>query len=127
MENKRCGNYIRIYPSQGSSVYEAYFESTRNSNKFLYQCLYGKLLFNEGSDPGKVPKLISQSKSTPRPATEHTKILITSDDALIEYLTRLAALTKSISAESFKQVWKRSILNFLSNPLWKKSIDLRQP
>lgn len=138
LENRRCGNFIRIYPGQGSNVYDGFFESARSMNRFLYQCLYGKMLFGEGSDPGKAPskshtsenlKLLNQSKITSRPATESkaAKTIVTSDDALIEYLRRLALLTKSVPLDSFKQAWKRSILSFLSNPLWRKSLDLKQP
>lgn len=39
-ENNRRGNFIRIYPAEGTNVYDKYFKSVRPYNVFLYKCLY---------------------------------------------------------------------------------------
>jgi hypothetical protein len=39
-ENSRCGNFIRIYPAEGTNIYDKYFKSVRPYNVFLYKCLY---------------------------------------------------------------------------------------
>jgi hypothetical protein len=39
-ENQRKGNYIRIYPSRGSEIYDKFFTGTRPYNRFLFKCLY---------------------------------------------------------------------------------------
>ncbi len=34
-ENYRKGNYVRIYPSQGSDIYDKFFNGPRPYNRFL--------------------------------------------------------------------------------------------
>lgn len=153
-EKKRIRNFIRIYPAQGifliiivigSDVYDQYFESGKTSNRFLYQCLFGKLIFNEGSDPGRIlipPESrensdkqqkslakLGKKQSTEAFSKAKTKeaLLITGDDILIEYVKRLSNLVKLVSATNFKQSWRRGILNFINSGMWKKQIDMNQP
>ncbi len=39
-EYQRKGNFVRLYPSKGSDVYDVYFASARPLNRFLYRVLY---------------------------------------------------------------------------------------
>lgn len=40
-EYSRRGNYVRIYPSKGSDLYDCFFfTGARPMNRFLYKCLY---------------------------------------------------------------------------------------
>ena len=122
-ENKRRGNFIRVYPAQGSYIYDAYFEQSKNTNKFLYQCLYGKSLFTEGSDPGRIVRSrINNSKN----AKTKIGLMIDNSDILIEYMERLATCIKNILPVDFKQEWRRSIINFINNSMWKKPLPLNQ-
>ena len=53
-ENARRGNFIRIYPSRGSDMYDKFFSGPRPYNRFLYKCLYTEEIIpselNEGLD-----------------------------------------------------------------------------
>lgn len=40
IEDQRKGNFIRIYPSRDSDIYDQYFTPPRASNKILYKYLY---------------------------------------------------------------------------------------
>ena len=131
-ENKRCKNFIRIYPAQGSNIYEKYFESSKNSNRLLYQCLYGKYIFNEGGDPRSVlmPKtVVNESKKwAVEPCLkveDNTKndndSVISPDYCLIEYLRRLEELTKTTY---ITEIWKLKVINFLNSYIWKRPLDL---
>ena len=39
-ENSRKGNFVRIYPTKGSDIYDRYFEVQRPFNRYLYKMLY---------------------------------------------------------------------------------------
>ena len=39
-EYYRKGDFIRIYPSKNSDIYDQYFVTSRPSNKFIFRCLY---------------------------------------------------------------------------------------
>lgn len=64
LENQRRGNFLRIYPSRGSEIYDPFFQSPRPYNKVINKVLfsdevvknYGKLsIFSQGNmgDPQK--------------------------------------------------------------------------
>lgn len=40
LEDQRKGNFIRIYPSKNSDIYEQYFTIPRTTNKMLYKYLF---------------------------------------------------------------------------------------
>ena len=52
-ENNRKGNFIRIYPSQGSDFYDQFFEKPRPYNRYVYKMLYSD--YFDSSDTGTVP------------------------------------------------------------------------
>jgi len=43
-EEKRCHNFIRIFPAKGTDIYNAYFSNNRVLNMALYDVLYDKML-----------------------------------------------------------------------------------
>jgi len=57
-ENSRRGNFVRIYPSRGSDIYDKYFSGPRPYNRFLFKCLYTDEIIprelNEGLDTSPV-------------------------------------------------------------------------
>ena len=126
---------------QGSDIYDVYFDSSRESNKFLYQCLYGKLIFNERTEskrcmPSINPMvnfrgLTKESRSAKfrnesKARITKTNLLITIDDIIMEYVKRLIDSIKCIQPELIKPIWRRSILNFINSPMWRKALDLNQ-
>lgn len=40
-EYSRRGNFVRIYPSQESNVYDQYFHHSKGINRYVWKCLYG--------------------------------------------------------------------------------------
>lgn len=44
MENTRKGNFIRIYPSSGSNVYDKLFIQPRPFNRYIYKMIYTEYL-----------------------------------------------------------------------------------
>ncbi len=139
-------NFIRIYPAPGSDIYDNFFESARTTNRFLYQSLFGHLIFNEGSDPGRIPvvpqiepKLPAQqgknsraelaaAKQQQNAAVKPKDILpISSEDILIEYVRRVATCVRCVEAGSFKQTWRHSILGFVASSGWKSPLDMNLP
>ena len=128
-ENKRHRNFIRIYPAQGSIVYDKYFETIKSYNRMLYQCLYGRFLFAEGNEPTKalMPRVISseskneQKRSILRSETEskstNNTSVVTFDDSLTEYLRRLEELIKNIDESNFREIWRHNIIEFLNDSI----------
>jgi hypothetical protein len=54
------------------------------------------------------------------------KLLITGDDILIEYVSRLMIAIKTIKETSLKVAWARAIEKFISHYVWHSS-DTRRP
>jgi hypothetical protein len=44
-EYGRRGNFVRIFPAQGTNKYDKYFKNYRPYNNFLYKCLYTSDIF----------------------------------------------------------------------------------
>ena len=53
------------------------------------------------------------------------KLLITGDDVLIEYVSRLMIAVKSIKENTLKPQWKNSIEKFIKHYVWHSS-DVRR-
>jgi tubulin polyglutamylase TTLL5 len=114
-ESSRIGNFVRIFPSQGCDFYERFFQIKRNSNRTLLGFL-----------------LTQTSEVTPRlegPATvkevdkeslekEKGKLVITGDDILIEYLSRVLHACKSVTQEKMKNEWKVALDKFVNHSAW---------
>ncbi len=42
LEENRIGNFIRIYPTEGSNIYDKFFETPPKLNKIVYNFLFGR-------------------------------------------------------------------------------------
>lgn len=73
-ENSNKGNFLRIYPAEGTNIYDKFFKSPRPYNVFLYKCLYTDEI---------LPKSISNScYSIPASLSpKSNSILVKSDDS----------------------------------------------
>ena len=74
--------------------------------------------------------ILPSKTSTPTPAPPSSKkkdqkIVITGDDVLIEYISRLMHATKAIREDSLKLSWKRALDKFVSHHVWMNT-DLRK-
>lgn len=43
-EDRRKGNFIRVYPQMGCDIYDKYFQQPRPLNRYLYKMLYTEYL-----------------------------------------------------------------------------------
>lgn len=57
-EYTKKGNFVRIYPSKGSDIYDAFFSGPRPFNKLVYKVLYtDEVMRCVQSKPGNDMKL----------------------------------------------------------------------
>lgn len=121
-EASRIGNFVRIFPCKGSDIYDRFFATPRASNKAIYQYLY---LENESEDVFKPPSKIeiqetkSPEKEDKDKEKEKHKIIITGDDILIEYLSRVLHACKSVTSEMMKVEWRTSLEKFVNHYVWQ--------
>jgi tubulin polyglutamylase TTLL5 len=97
-EFMRIKNFVRIYPTEGSQIYDKFFHAPRRINKALIQFLF----------LDSIEKTISP-------------LVITGEDLLIEYLARIYAACK---INPLREPWEASISSFINHDVWKK-IGLR--
>ena len=93
-EASRQGNFIRIYPAEGCEIYDKFFQISRASNKAVFTYLYA-----EKQSPGENLLKINMPESI---ENEKTKLIITGDDILIEYLARVLHACKTVHQEKLK-------------------------
>ena len=100
-ESTRLGNFVRIYPAEGCKAYDKYFAVPRASNKAVFEYLY---LQTETEEEITSPRIDNISlKPVDKDADkEKNKLVITGDDILIEYLSRVLHACKSVTAEFLK-------------------------
>lgn len=64
LENQRRGQFIRIYPSRGSDIYDPFFQHPRPYNKIIQKVLYSdEILKNYGKLAGNTGVGCSQYNS----------------------------------------------------------------
>ena len=131
-EYARLGNFIRIYPCQGCEIYDKYFLTPRVSNKAVFMYLFNELqdgrienLSNnafygtQGTDKeNEIKKNEEEEKLKEKikeKEKEKTKLIITGDDILIEYLSRVLNVCKSITADFIKNDWKLALEKFVNH------------
>ena len=112
-ESKRLGSFVRIYPSKDSNYYDKFFFTPRGSNKTVYYYLFVKPYIEEPPKAIEIPKPVKKE-----PEKEGKKVLITGDDILIEYLSRVLHAARSITVERFRIEWKVAIERFVNHPIW---------
>jgi hypothetical protein len=118
-EESRLGNFVRIFPSEGSEKYEKFFLFKRKSNKALQTFLLTpsspEILPTEEKpqDVEKVEKVNEKESEK-----EKKKLIITGDDLLIEYLSRILHACKSVTLEKVRNEWKLGLEKFVSHSVW---------
>jgi hypothetical protein len=113
-EAKRLGNFVRIYPSEGCQVYDRFFLTPRASNKAVYGFLYLDEYKEEAPRP-----LPPATEPEEKKDLGKQKIIITGDDILIEYLSRVLHAARSITTERLKPEWRVSLDKFVNHSIWQ--------
>jgi tubulin polyglutamylase TTLL5 len=129
---ERRGHFIRIYPAKGTDYYDNFFQPPKMVNKAMY-----KVLFNDATGK-KTPTIenlpaITESKSPNRRFTQKSrqysdekaprpeKIVLTADDILIEYISRIWHAVRSLKEEKLKSNWRRNLERFITHSVWHGS------
>lgn len=146
-EYQRKGHFIRIYPSQGTQNYEQYLSVGRNLARWVHWVLFeggipdydsletnqpNKLIWRRSKVNVSVRKLMSKAVIKRTATSLHTdksfctlpkseKILVTGDDILLEYISRLTSALVSIPEDTLPPMLRKSIEAFISHPVWKDS------
>ena len=135
-ERCRLGNYIWIYPSQGSKVYNYFFINEKPVNTAIYDFLYSdsngvikdinseiisevcsKLLQNKSElkhtydSYFKNPSTIALNKSVPNP---------TITEFMIEYIAQLLIWVQDYDDKNVKTSYKDVVHAFVSHKSWSK-------
>lgn len=148
-EFERRGHYIRIYPAKGTDHYDQFLCDGQPVVKWLYRILFengtvegdnealGELELVRGSlrkakASVSVRKLMSQA-AIKRAVTamcaeksfstlpKSDKIMVTGDDILLEYISRLIKALTEVQESSLTPLLKKSIEAFISHPVWKSN------
>ena len=90
----RTKNFVRIYPCEGCRIYDRFFNVPRKINKALESFLF----------KGQENKEIAQ-------------VVITGEELLIEYLSRIIAVSESVV---FNERWENCINAFVSHEMWRR-------
>ena len=116
-------------------LYDEYFEEPRPSNKQLYRILFGPFIAkirrtfssktentidtinkeSNNENNGNPDK--SKLYSLPKIETDE-KVLISGDDILIYYISRIVLELKTWGESNLKPSWKRSIEKFITHNVW---------
>lgn len=139
-EYDRRGRYLRIYPSQGTDYYDQYFPIVRASNKALYMTMI-RNLFLKGSgffSPRTLSPIMQETSFTSQSFLEDSsrkcsnsleekssceKVVVTGEDALLEYLKRIIKTLRKTDEESVRNIVKRSLCKFITHHYWHKLDD----
>lgn len=114
-ESARIGNFIRIFPVQGCEVYEKLFLIKRKSNQALLA-----FLNTVRNDEPETPNTVVEDEHNKEPSNdEKSKIVVTGDDILIEYLSRVMHAIKSVGPEKVKNEWKAGLESFVHHFVWE--------
>lgn len=121
-ESQRLGNFFRIFPSQGSHVYDKYFLTPRASNKAVYSYLFLNDCVVDVPRPVyksdfELKKEVEKDKEKDK-EKEKAKIVITGDDILIEYLCRILHAGRSLGFERLKIEWRTALDKFVNHSIW---------
>jgi hypothetical protein len=77
-ENSKRGNFLRIYPSKGTDVYDKFFKGVRPHNMFLYKWLYSDEIlpmgYNESIREMPAPSVSHPSEITKETSNENSMI-----------------------------------------------------
>lgn len=114
-ESARMKNFVRIFPCEGCDFYERFFLIKRNSNRTLLSFI---LLQNKEvvARPESIPVCKDMEKEVSE--KDKNKLVITGDDILIEYLSRVLHACKSVTSEKLKTEWKLGLEKFVNHVIW---------
>lgn len=128
----RRGHFVRIYPAKGTDYYDIFFQPSKIVNKALYKVLFSEVSGKKTPAIENLP-LIAESKSPIRRniqksrnyseerAPKPEKIVLTADDILIEYISRIWHAIRSLKEEKLKTTWRRSLERFITHSVWHAS------
>lgn len=138
-ERCRLGNYVCIYPSQGSKVYDYFFINEKPVNTAIYEFLYSesngilkdlsqdvitevwsKLIHNKLDLKTNCSEPFSQYPSTVALNKPSSNPTIT--EYMIEYLAQLVIWVQDYDDKSIKASYKDMIYNFVSHKNWSKKL-----
>jgi hypothetical protein len=110
---ERRGHFIRIYPAKGTDYYDIFFQPAKIVNKTLYRVLFSENSGKKTPIVENLPALVENKspnrrtfqkskqyndENTPKPE----KIVLTADDILIEYISRIWHAIRSLREEKLK-------------------------
>ena len=154
-EFEKRGRFLRIFPAPGTDAYNRYFPVMRTANVCLYEALFAGMTTVSSSPkrPPKSSKSPSRTiiREAPKKAeiepvcsscgqpypkgtppcptcyspTPPTRIRVSTDDLLVEYISRLAHILRSIREEVLKVSWRRCLERFLIHQAWRSSDQRR--
>lgn len=102
----------------------------RSANVSIDNSFMPEASYEEEENKSKERVFPSNSNVTLREISnkKESRLIITGDDILIEYASRIMHAVKAINEENLKIIWKKSIENFITHPVWhsdpKKSDNL---
>ena len=136
-ERCRIGNYIWIYPSQGSKVYDYFFINEKPVNTAIYDFLYSdsngvlkemnqevmnevwwKLLHYKSDLKAQYGEHFSQNPSTFNLWKSSSNPTIT--EYMIEYIAQLIIWIQDYDDKNIKSAYKDIIYSFVSHKNWSK-------
>ena len=125
-EATRMVNFVRIYPSRGCDVYDKFFTTPRAANKAVFMYLYMGIESEERpvkasptNEIYDVRSIEKEAEKNEKSDKEKSKLVITGDDILIEYLSRVLHACKSVGAEHLKNDWKQALEKFVNHYIWQ--------
>ena len=128
-EMQRVGHFVCIYPNRNAPAYDQFFTEIRDINKVLYAVLYeekGSRLLTEirpnrqlSSQFQSFSKKKCGSMSELEGKKSGGQVVITGDDLLLEYVTRLVKAINEVDSRELKTTWKNAIETFVVHSAWK--------
>ena len=117
-EENRLGNFVRIFPCQGCEIYEKFFLIKRKSNRAMLMFL--NTVKNEEPEAKNLMSSVEDNinKDLDKEENHGQKIVITGDDILIEYLSRVMHAIKSVGVDKLKNEWKVAVEAFVTHSVW---------
>jgi hypothetical protein len=109
-----------------------YFQPAKIVNKALYKALFSDSSEKKTPNIENLP-LITENKSPNRRVTHKArnyseektskpeKIILTADDILIEYISRIWHAIRSLKEEKLKTNWRRNLERFITHTVWHAS------
>jgi tubulin polyglutamylase TTLL5 len=138
-EYERRGHFLRIFPASGTDYYNQFFKHPRKVNQDLYLALF------EQSDVRWIDRRMEVVRPDTTPAREREKptinrqrtesrpckkcrgvcsckrtekLVITGDDILMEYISRLMHTVKALAPEQVRPTWRNAIEKFVTHYVW---------